>query len=69
MPAKKPSPNVQLPDATGAPGVQESPSRPDHAAVSSPAAVLRNDRMKLAAKPNAGEPLSHRNRSKAGRKG
>ena len=40
-----------------------------HPVVTSPAAEHLNDRMHLAAKPNAGEPLSHRNRSKAGRKG
>jgi len=40
-----------------------------HPIVTSPAAEHLNDRMHLAAKPNAGEPLAHRNRSKAGRKG
>lgn len=28
-----------------------------------------NDRMKLAAEPNGGQPLAHRDRGKAGRKG
>ena len=28
-----------------------------------------NDRMKLAAEPNDGQPLAHRDRGKAGRKG
>lgn len=40
-----------------------------HPIVTSPAAEHLNDRMALAAKPNAGEPLGHRSRSKAGRKG
>lgn len=78
MSAKPPAPKVHIPDATGAPGeptapdvreVSEEHQHPKHNPVTSPAAVLKNDRMHLAAKPNAGEPLSHRNRSKAGRKG
>lgn len=40
-----------------------------HTVVTSPAAEQLNDRMALAAKPNDGEPLAHRSRSKAGRKG
>jgi len=40
-----------------------------HPVVTSAAAEHLNDRMHLAAKPNEGEPLSHRNRGKAGRKG
>lgn len=40
-----------------------------HPVVTSVAAEHLNDRMHLAAKPNDGEPLSHRNRGKAGRKG
>jgi len=51
---------------------QEAPAPPiteAHPLVTSQAAEHLNDRMALAAKPNAGEPLSHRNRSKAGRKG
>lgn len=40
-----------------------------HHDVSSPAVVHANDRMKLSAQPNDGEPLSHRDRGKAGRKG
>ena len=51
---------------------QETPAPPStepHPVVTSPAAEHLNDRMALAAKPNAGEPLAHRNRSKAGRKG
>lgn len=40
-----------------------------HHDVSSPDFVHANDRMKLAAKPNDGQPLSHRDRGKAGRKG
>lgn len=40
-----------------------------HPVVTSPAAEHLNDRMALAAEPNAGEPLAHRNRGKAGRKG
>lgn len=40
-----------------------------HPVVTSQAAVHLKDRMALASKPNAGEPLGHRSRSKAGRKG
>jgi hypothetical protein len=40
-----------------------------HHDVKSPAFEHANDRMKLAAEPNDGEPLSHRDRAKAGRKG
>ena len=45
------------------------PETEPHNEVVSPAFVHINDRMKLAAKPNDGEPLSHRDRGKAGRKG
>jgi hypothetical protein len=69
MSDKKPTSPVQLPDATGAPGTTEEPQHTAHEAATSHAAVLLNARMQLAAKPNTGEPLSHRNRSKAGRKG
>lgn len=44
-------------------------SSESHREVTSPAAEHLNDRMALASKPNAGEPLGHRSRSKAGRKG
>jgi len=37
--------------------------------VTSPEAEQLNERMKLASKPNDGQPLAHRNRSKAGRRG
>jgi hypothetical protein len=40
-----------------------------HHDVTSPAFDHANDRMKLAAEPNSGQPLSHRDRGKAGRKG
>lgn len=40
-----------------------------HHDITSPDVVQDNDRMKLASKPNDGQPLSHRNRGKAGRKG
>lgn len=40
-----------------------------HTDITSPAAVHANDRMKLSSKPNDGQPLSHRDRGKAGRKG
>lgn len=40
-----------------------------HSDVTSPAFVHANDRMKLASKPNDGQPLAHRDRGKAGRKG
>jgi hypothetical protein len=69
MSEKNPTSAVHLPDATGAPGAPEEPQHTAHEAVTSHAAVLLNDRMHLAAKPNKGEPLPHRNRSKAGRKG
>lgn len=61
--------------------VLEHPPQPEHQdapvpqstepepVVTSQAAEHLNDRMALAAKPNGGEPLSHRSRSKAGRKG
>lgn len=48
---------------------ETEPRHPPHTDVSSPAFVHANDRMKLAAKPNDGQPLSHRDRGKAGRKG
>lgn len=40
-----------------------------HGDVSSPSVDHAIDRMKLASKPNDGQPLSHRDRGKAGRKG
>ncbi len=40
-----------------------------HHDITSPDVVHKNDRMKLAEQPNEGQPLSHRNRGKAGRKG
>lgn len=46
----------------------EKPSEP-HTDVTSEAFVHANDRMKLASKPNEGQPLAHRDRGKAGRKG
>ena len=48
------------------------PVQPDsevHHDITSPDVVHANDRMKLAAKPNDGQPLSHRDRAKTGRKG
>ena len=45
------------------------PDLEPHHDVSSPDFEHDNDRMKLAAKPNNGQPLSHRDRGKAGRKG
>ena len=51
----------------GAPPVP--PTTEPHHDVSSPAFDHANDKMKLAAEPNDGEPLSHRDRAKAGRKG
>lgn len=44
------------------------PTGPHHD-VTSPAFDHANDRMKLAAEPNDGQPLAHRDRGKAGRKG
>ena len=66
---KKPK-QVHIADATGAPthALSETLDSPV-AAVTSHDAVRLNERMHLAAQPNKGEPLSHRNRSKAGRKG
>jgi len=43
-------------------------SEPHHD-VSSPDFERANERMEKAAKPNDGQPLSHRDRGKAGRKG
>ncbi len=59
------------------PTVPEAPGPPaapgdelhSHPPVVSPAFEHANDRMKLAAKPNDGQPLMHRDRAKAGRKG
>lgn len=51
---------------------QEAPapqSTEPHPVVTSQAAEHLNDRMALASKPNDGEPLGYRNRSKTGRKG
>lgn len=45
-----------------------SKSKPHHD-VTSPTFDHANDRMKLAAEPNDGQPLAHRDRGKAGRKG
>lgn len=45
------------------------PTTEPHHDVTSPAFDHANDRMKLAAAPNDGQPLSHRDRGKAGRKG
>jgi hypothetical protein len=61
--SKKSTPIVPTADATG------TPQHTAHEPVTSPAAIQRTERMKVATKPNAGEPLTHRNRSKAGRKG
>jgi len=72
MSDENPAHAVQLPDATGAPGGREAvevSAEPPHEAIVSQAAELKNERMHLAAKPNKGQPLSHRNRAKAGRKG
>lgn len=70
---KKPAPTT-LPPLEHPPHLEHHEAPAPHVAephpvVTSPAAEHLNDRMALAAKPNAGEPLSHRNRSKAGRKG
>ena len=66
MPKKHTPSPPELPehDTTPAP-----PETEPHHDVSSPAFEHANDRMKLAAEPNDGEPLSHRDRAKAGRKG
>jgi hypothetical protein len=51
-------------------GTAPVPPHPEtHHDVSSPAAVHANDRKKLATKRNDAQPLSHRDRGKAGRKG
>ncbi|MDP1892206.1 MAG: hypothetical protein Q8K55_15050 [Gemmatimonadaceae bacterium] len=55
-----------LPEAVPSP---VPPKTEPHHDVTSTTFDHANDRMKLAAEPNAGEPLSHRNRAKAGRKG
>jgi hypothetical protein len=52
------------PEASPAP-----PKSEPHHDVTSVAFDHANDRMKLAAEPNDGQPLSHRDRGKAGRKG
>lgn len=52
------------------PGASPVPAKTEpHHDVTSPAFDHANDRMKLAAEPNDGQPLSHRDRGKAGRKG
>ena len=46
------------------------PSKTDpHHAATTATFDHANDRMKLAAEPNDGQPLAHRDRGKAGRKG
>ncbi|MFA6167411.1 MAG: hypothetical protein WC700_12410 [Gemmatimonadaceae bacterium] len=61
--APVPSP---LPEADASPVPPKSEPYHD---VTSTAFDHANDRMKLAAEPNDGQPLSHRDRGKAGRKG
>lgn len=55
-----------LPDP--GPGPEPQKSEPYHD-VTSTTFDHANDRMKLAAEPNGGQPLAHRDRGKAGRKG
>lgn len=57
------SPHLE-PDSSPVP-----PSTEPHHDVTSTTFDHANDRMKLAAEPNDGQPLSHRDRGKAGRKG
>lgn len=66
MTKKLPAEQVPHSESHHVPAPAESAPHPD---VASSAAVHLNDRMKLASKPNAGQPLSHRDRGKAGRKG
>ncbi|MHB1096512.1 MAG: hypothetical protein ACYC3F_10115 [Gemmatimonadaceae bacterium] len=54
------------------PEAETSPVTPKHEPyhdVTSTTFDHANDRMKLAAEPNDGQPLAHRDRGKAGRKG
>lgn len=67
--ASIPAPVLEHPPQLGHQDAPAPRGTEAHPVVTSPAAEHLNDRMALAAKPNAGEPLSHRNRSKAGRKG
>jgi hypothetical protein len=70
--AKKPAPTAPARSASGLPlhGTIPVPFADEpHHHITSPDVVHDNDRMKRASKPNDGEPLSHRNRGKAGRKG
>lgn len=48
---------------------ETSPHIEPHTDITTPAFIHRQDQMKHAAKPNEGQPLSHRDRGKAGRKG
>ncbi len=66
MPKKPPAKHADPPESREIPAPPDSAPRAD---VTSSAALHLNDRMALAAKPNDGQPLSHRNRGKAGRKG
>ncbi len=61
--APVPSP---LSEAETSPG---TPKNEPHHDVKSATFDHANDRMKLAAEPNDGQPLAHRDRGKAGRKG
>ena len=59
---------VQSPIAEPGPSPEPQKSEPHHD-VTSTTFDHANDRMKLAAEPNDGQPLAHRDRGKAGRKG
>ena len=65
--SKKQEPVQSPPPAHGA--IPVPPDSEPHHDVASPDFERDNERMKLAAKPNDGQPLAHRNRGKAGRKG
>lgn len=57
-------PTITEPDPSPVP-----PNTEPHHDVTSTTFDHANDRMKLAAEPNDGQPLAHRDRGKAGRKG
>jgi hypothetical protein len=59
---------VQSPLAGPVPGPVPPKTEPYHD-VTSTTFDHANDRMKLAAEPNGAQPLAHRDRGKAGRKG
>ena len=59
---------LQSPPVEPGPSPVAQRSEPHHDVTSS-TFDHANDRMKLAAEPNDGQPLAHRDRGKAGRKG